>query len=316
MQIYVYCKKGDILMSYTGISNQKNIHIDNIYSVHYFEYTNTFSFKGESHDFWELVYVDTGKINIVAGSESLSLKSNEIFFHEPNEFHSVKVDESTAPNVIIISFSCKSEMMCFLKHKKFTLNQREHNILGRIIAEARQCFSCRLDDPYLKTLPLNSEAPFGSIELIFNYLEQFLIIMLRKHSAKSDSQPRTLNSKIKVTKRMSDAKLFNEIVKNIQDNLYENISVANICETYSLSRSTLQRLFKRHCNLSITEYISYLRIERAKEMIRLQNLNFTQIAAALGYSSVHYFSRQFKQISGMNPSEYATSIKAILEADD
>ena len=316
MQIYIHRKKGDIFMSYTGIHNQKNIHIDTIYSVHYFEYTNTFSFKGESHDFWELVYVDTRKINIVAGSESLSLKSNEIFFHEPNEFHSVKVDGSTAPNVIIVSFSCDNDMLRFLKHKKFTLGQRERNILGRIIAEARQCFSCRLDDPYLKTLPLNSEAPFGSSELIFNYLEQFLIIMLRKHSEKSDPQPRTQDPTMKITKRMSDAKLFTEIVKYIQDNLYKNISVTNICETYSLSRSTLQRLFKRHCNLSITDYISYLKVERAKEMIRLQSLNFTQIATELGYSSIHYFSRQFKQISGLTPSEYATSIKAILEAED
>lgn len=303
-------------MSYTGISNQKNIHVDTIYSVHYFEYTNTFSFKGESHDFWELVYVDTGKINITAGSESFCLNRNEIFFHEPNEFHSVKVDESTAPNVIIVSFACNNEMMRFLKHKTFILNQKEQNILGKIVSEARHCFSCRLDDPYLKTIPLNPKAPFGSRELLFNYLEQFLIIMLRKHSTKSDPQPHSPAPKTKTTKRMSDANLFTEIVKYIQDHLYEEISVSNICERYSLSRSTLQRLFKRHCNLSITEYTSYLRIDRAKEMIRLQNLNFTQIATELGYSSIHYFSRQFKQISGMSPSEYATSIKAILEAED
>ena len=303
-------------MSYTGIINQKNIHVDTIYSVHYFEYTNTFSFKGESHDFWELVYVDTGKLNITAGSESFCLNRNEIFFHEPNEFHSVKVDESTAPNVIIVSFTCNSEMMHFLKHKKMSLNQKEQNILGKIIAEARHCFSCRLDDPYLKTLPLNTEAPFGSRELLFNYLEQFLIVMLRKHSAKSSPQAPTPNPNIKIPKHLSDAKLFTEIVKYIQDHLYEDIRATDICETYSLSRSTLQRLFRRHCNLSITEYISYLRIDRAKEMIRLQNLNFTQIATELGYSSIHYFSRQFKQVSGMSPSEYATSIKAILEAED
>ena len=309
-------QKGDVFMSYTGISNQKNIHVDTIYSVHYFEYTNTFSFKGESHDFWELVYVDTGKINITAGSDSISLKKNEIFFHEPNEFHSLKADESTAPNVIIVSFACNSEMMRFLKHKKLSLNQREQNILGKIISEARQCFSCRLDDPYLKTLPINSDAPFGSRELLFNYLEQFLITMLRKYSMKSSSQPYTPNPNTKITKHMSDAKLFTEIIKDIQDHLYEDISIAKICETYSLSRSTLQRLFRRHCNLSITEYIAYLRIDRAKEMIRLQNLNFTQIATELGYSSIHYFSRQFKQVSGMSPSEYATSIKAILEAED
>ncbi|HJB28450.1 MAG TPA: AraC family transcriptional regulator, partial [Candidatus Blautia faecavium] len=42
-------------------------------------------------------------------------------------------------------------------------------------------------------------------------------------------------------------------------------------------------------------------------------MNFTQISEYLGYSSIHYFSRQFKKISGMTPSEYSSSIKALSE---
>ena len=42
-------------------------------------------------------------------------------------------------------------------------------------------------------------------------------------------------------------------------------------------------------------------------------MNFTQIADALGYTSIHYFSRQFKKITGMTPSEYASSIKVLAE---
>ena len=83
-------------MSYTGIGNPQNFFVDTIYTVHYFEYSNTFSFEGESHDFWEFIYVDKGNVNIVAGSEPISLVKNEIFFHEPNEFHSVKTDGITA----------------------------------------------------------------------------------------------------------------------------------------------------------------------------------------------------------------------------
>ena len=42
-------------------------------------------------------------------------------------------------------------------------------------------------------------------------------------------------------------------------------------------------------------------------------MNFTQISDFLGYSSIHYFSRQFKKITGMTPSEYSSSIKALSE---
>lgn len=300
-------------MSYIGIDNQKNITIDNIYSVHYFEYAKTFSFEGEAHDFWEFIYVDKGTVNIVAGSEHHTLQSNEIFFHEPNEFHTVQTNGITAPNLIVVSFSCRSEIMQFFKHQKLTLDQQEQTILGRIIAEARICFDCRLDNPYLKTLPLNSKAPFGTKELLFNYLEQFLIALIRQHaSTKSRTSP-SVTTRTKATKRMNDAQLFREIIVFMQDNIHTDLSVSFICQKHSISRSTLQRLFKRHCNLCVTEYIAYLRIEKAKEIIRSQNMNFTQISTKLGYSSMHYFSRQFKKISGMTPSEYASSVKLMSE---
>ena len=45
-------------------------------------------------------------------------------------------------------------------------------------------------------------------------------------------------------------------------------------------------------------------------MIRNEQLNFTQISEKLGYTSIHYFSRQFKKLTNMTPSEYASSIKA------
>ena len=53
-----------------------------------------------------------------------------------------------------------------------------------------------------------------------------------------------------------------------------------------------------------------MKIETAKQLIRNEQMNFTQIAETLGYSSIHYFSRQFRKLTGMSPSEYASSIKA------
>ena len=56
-----------------------------------------------------------------------------------------------------------------------------------------------------------------------------------------------------------------------------------------------------------------MKIDAAKQLIRSQRLNFTQIADRLGYTSVHYFSRQFKKVTGMTPSEYSVSIKRLSE---
>lgn len=86
-----------------------------------------------------------------------------------------------------------------------------------------------------------------------------------------------------------------------------------ICRDNLVGRSQLQKIFKEQCNLGIIEYFSILKINTSKELIRTKHMNFTQIAEQLGYTSIHYFSRQFKKITGMTPSEYASSIKAMAE---
>ena len=53
----------------------------------------------------------------------------------------------------------------------------------------------------------------------------------------------------------------------------------------------------------------------SQQLIRENQMNFAQISEFLGYSSIHYFSRQFKKISGMTPTEYITSIKALSERE-
>lgn len=48
-------------MAYLGVNLQNSITIKKIYSIHYFEYMNNFSFSGESHNFWEFVCIDKGE---------------------------------------------------------------------------------------------------------------------------------------------------------------------------------------------------------------------------------------------------------------
>ena len=62
------------------------------------------------------------------------------------------------------------------------------------------------------------------------------------------------------------------------------------------------------------DFFTKMKVEYAKELIREKNQNFTQISEFLGYSSIHYFSRQFKKITGMTPSEYTASIMARSES--
>ena len=81
----------------------------------------------------------------------------------------------------------------------------------------------------------------------------------------------------------------------------------------NIKEGNLQKLFRDAQGCGVIEFFSAMKIDTAKQMIRDQQLNFTQISDKLGYTSIHYFSRQFKKLTAMTPSEYATSIRLLSE---
>ncbi len=82
-------------------------------------------------------------------------------------------------------------------------------------------------------------------------------------------------------------------------NLSEKL-VRNIDKDYTF----LSKLFSKIEGVTIEKYFIQLKIEKTKELIQYNQLNFTEIAYELGYSSVNYLSNQFKVTTGMNMSEY------------
>ena len=136
-------------MAYVGVQLENSISVDELFTVHYFEYMSDFSFVGESHDFWEFVYVDKGEVNVTADSIRTTLKKGDIIFHKPNEFHTVQATGTIAPNLAVISFSSSSPAISFFDDKILRIDELERNLLADIIIEARNCFESPLDDPYL-----------------------------------------------------------------------------------------------------------------------------------------------------------------------
>lgn len=206
--------------------------------------------------------------------------------------------------------------MYFFNDRILRIDETERNLLADIIIEARRCFDCRLDDPYLQNMPLKDSNTFGSQQMIRLYLEHFLIHLIRRYS-----NPVVLQKKLskvdapKATKSKSDAEVFHRVTDYLESHLNTHVTIDQICKDNLIGRSQLQKIFKEHCDLGIIEYFSMLKINAAKELIRTKQLNFTQVAEHLGYTSIHYFSRQFKKVSGMTPSEYASSIKAMAEGE-
>ncbi len=301
-------------MSYNGVNLKSSISIGKIYSIHYFEYMNDFSFEGEAHNFWEFICVDKGEVGVTAGRNFSVLKKRDILFHQPNEFHNVKATGTIAPNLVVISFDCHDTAMSFFRKGIFKIDDLEQNLLANIINEAKQCFDCRLDDPYLQNMPQKESLLFGSEQMILNYLEQFLIHIIRRYSAPVIPSLNIIPFSGLTSNCKNGAELFSRITDYLEKNINNHLTIEQICHDNLIGRSQLQKVLKEHCGLGIIEYFSHMKINAAKEMIRTQSMNFTQVSETLGYTSIHYFSRRFKKETGMTPSEYASSIKAMAEA--
>lgn len=297
-------------MAYKSVVLEDSVTINRIISVHYFQYMSDFSFPGESHDFWELVCVDRGEIDALAGDRRLTLKKGNILFHKPNEFHNVLTNGKVSPSLVVIGFECHSPAIKSFEDQLMSVQDTEKELLAQIIVEARNTFSGRLDDPYQEELIFNSEPlTFGSAQLISHYLEQLMIHLYRRYF--SYSLP--VRSSRFLAEASSGNDTYNRIVRYMEEHLGERMTIDRICRDNLVGRSQLQKLFRDTKGCGVIEFFSMMKIDTAKQMIRDNQLNFTQIADRLGYSSIHYFSRQFKQITTMTPSEYATSIRLLSE---
>jgi len=294
-------------MNYQSTLLEDIIHIDELYTIHYFEYTANFFFPGESHDFWEFICVDKGSVKICMDDKEVTLHKGEIAFHQPNEFHNVSTYSQIAPNLVVISFKCNSPLMDFFKHKVLKIDEKERTLLANILVEARNLFSTPLDDPYTTEMTKKKHFQFGSEQLIRMYLEQFLIRLVRRYT--------TIETNISLPVTKSSYDIFKRVTDYMEANLTAHLTISQICLDNMIGRTQLQNIFHKEVDMGVIEYFSKMKIDNAKHMIRAGRLNFSQIAEQLGYTSIHYFSRQFKQIAGMTPSDYASSVKAMMERE-
>ncbi len=283
---------------------RKALSVNGLYSVHYFEYSNTYSFDGESHDFWEFLYVDKGVVKVTADGTELTLKKGQIIFHAPGEFHTVHADGVIAPNLVVSGFSAKGDAMSYFVGKVLSVSDAEKALMAKIVQEADNAFSTRLDDPTTTSLERKDNALFGAEQLITQFIEQLLINFLRKNNENCEDK------QVSYIRKNSQDEFIKKITEYLEANLYRQLTLADICKDNLVGRSYLQKIFREKTGGGAMEYFGRLKISASKTMMREGTSNFTEIASLLGYNSIHYFSRHFKKVTGMTPSEYASSIKA------
>ncbi len=276
--------------------------VKKLFSVHYFEYSKTYRFIGESHPFWEMVYVDKGEANVTAGEREFTLTQGHAYFHAPDEWHNITSNE-TAPGVAIISFECLSPTMEYFRERTLPVGQKQKELISKIIAEFVNGYETPLNVVFCEKPIRRKEPLFGSDQLIRAYLSALLISFIRELGTPKQYTAISVNEQ--------NARL-SVMLSYMRARVGSKFSVSDLQKCSSLSRASVDRLFREAFSMSPAEYFIHLKTERAKQLLREGSYNVSQIADLMGYSGIHFFSRQFKKVTGMTPTEYSRSVKALL----
>ena len=289
-------------MEYTPIPLNTVFDVEAVVNIAYYKLERDYSFSGESHAFWEFIYVDRGSIVVTAGSDRYFLKAGELAFHCPDEFHSFQsVGES---NVVVASCCGESPARHRLEKKVLPLHQKEQQCLKQLIDEAQQAYQYFENDPPQVDLRKKPTAPWGSDQIVKLYLEQLLIWICRR-----DDNLRFSQRAVTSTQFHQHLLLAQTARDYLAAHYAEAITLSSLAAALGISVSLLKRVFREQVGQSVISYLTALRIGEAKRLIRQGNLTFTQIAERVGIESIYYFSNLFKKQTGMSPTEYEKTLK-------
>ena len=286
------------------------INITKIVTVNHFEFEKNFIFRGESHDFWEIVYADRESLICTADSRVINLKEGELLFHKPGEFHSLAANGYAAPSVYILSFVCKSAAMKFFENKKLAPNKNFAKYIYSIFDEGARTFAIPFSDPEQKKMDLSETPSLGGGQIIKNYLEIFLINLLRFYTETERG------NEIFLPQNKLSSKPVDEVMKVLKSNLRNSLTIDEICAETSYGRAYLFRVFKAETGKSIIEYFLEMKIDLAKQLILEGKMSIKEISEYLSFNEPNYFTKTFKRITGMTPSTYKKRAKLFLVKEE
>lgn len=267
-----------------SLREDPGMRVGGLYTFFYQEREQGFIFSGESHPMPELTYVDQGEMHSVLEGQDTLLKQGDITVYGPNQWHMHYADIGVAPRFVTITFDLDGLDLTPLLNQKFVAPQQAVTLLQQMLREQERM------DGYSK-------------DMIISQLSMVLLTLLREAASPTGAKLQTSNAV------HGENEIIRQAQQYISTHIREKLPVPLVARQVDVSPSYLTALFHKNLQISPGEYIRRIKLQESKQMIRENNLNFTEIAAALQYSTVHHFSRQFKEKFGITPTEYAKSVR-------
>lgn len=259
------------------------LHVEEILATYYQVRKGGYVYPGEIHPYFEMVYIDHGSMQMNVDGKDYSLSKYDLMLYYPEQFHSHYTLPDQNCSYLTVIFRMNDELDESLKNRVFHTRKDIYQVLCRFMKAVQT-------DDYLNQ------------ELSILYFKEVLILLHQfDHKEEIDAGVNPLQLHYENT-------LLNEIIVYINNNIYTAFTVEDLCTKFSVSRSSLQNLFRTNLHISPKQYISNLKLNQAKILIQEHSRTISEISDMLGFTSIHYFSRKFKTQYGMSPTDYSKSI--------
>lgn len=236
-------------------------------------------FRGERHDPYELVYVSQGCLHTVIDGQDVILHQKECLIIGRNQWH---IQFSDGPvSFLTVSFDLRSPYLDSSTDQVFTINQDLLTIFKKMVDELEQT---SFSNDYIESL-----------------LKILLIELIR--------QSKDLKKAAKLlSTNFTENEIFNQALQQISKRITEKIDLQDLANSIHISVPYLYVLFDRHLGMPPGKYIMKIRIEESKLLLREGKLTIGEIGRHMGFSSIQHFSKQFKSICGVSPSQYVKGL--------
>lgn len=251
-----------------------------------------YDFPGESHNFWECVYVARGSVCVSADERVYELCEGQIIFHKPLELHKFFVNNKNGAVLYIFSYTPKGTLAESLVDKVCFLNGEQRELIERIFsltkAEYEKQIHCHRPDDFYNRIYVMDKNPMLAC-LVALYISELLILLA------VDEQNCTAVDTY-------DANIFKRAVDRMKESINTSLTVPELAHDVGVSESTLKRCFDKYARLSVYKYFLLMKIKNATIMLQAGQ-SVSETAERLGFSSQAYFSACYKRETGQNPSQ-------------
>lgn len=279
--------------------------LSSLYTFSNRKFSRGYSFKGESHDFAEVVCVVSGKAGITADKNVYVLSAGQMIIHRPGEFHAIWSDCGTEPETLIFSF--RASAFPELSQSVYGLSPEKIAELKNIYRAANEAFlikdnnveGLRFSDDLSPAPVINGKTEQAEVRrmhaeaeasIVVKRLELFLLSVLSAGTAVSS----------KYTSRSSEN--YMRILSVMEEKIGDALTLNELAEHCSMSVPNMEKTVLRYSGCGAMAYYNELKIQKAVELLS-GGMNVKETALSLGFSNQNYFSACFKKHRGIAPSK-------------